>query len=96
LDNKNGNGWFIKFYSPTCSHCKALAPTWTSFADLYSSEVNVGEVDCIQEHALCGKYNISSVPTLLYFPPFENFHFHKFDGDRTIEEFVAFSTEPHQ
>ncbi|KAL5343954.1 thioredoxin-like protein [Aspergillus crustosus] len=31
---KNGY-WFIKQYSPTCPHCKAVAPTWQTLYEFY-------------------------------------------------------------
>ena len=33
-DIKNGY-WFIKHYSPYCSHCKAIAPTWQTLYEFY-------------------------------------------------------------
>jgi hypothetical protein len=31
---KNGY-WFVKHYSPSCPHCKAIAPTWQTLYEYY-------------------------------------------------------------
>ena len=54
----NENGWFVKFFAPWCGHCKHLAPTWTEFAEEWTNEVNVGEVDCTQYWDICNKHGV--------------------------------------
>ena len=44
--NQNGNGYFVKFFAPSCIHCKKMAPIWEKFAEEYGDKINVAEVDC--------------------------------------------------
>jgi len=41
---ENERGWFIKFYAPWCSHCKAIAPVWENLATQMKDKLNIGEV----------------------------------------------------
>ncbi|OMJ28298.1 Thioredoxin domain-containing protein 5 [Smittium culicis] len=55
---------FIKFFSPTCSHCLNLAPNWIKLADELKDKVGVYEFDCLADSDFCSKNNISGYPTL--------------------------------
>ncbi|QQP57056.1 Uncharacterized protein FKW44_001920 [Caligus rogercresseyi] len=47
---------FVKFFAPWCSHCKRLAPTWSSLADKYAEkDVQIARVDCTIETEFCSR-----------------------------------------
>lgn len=63
----DGDGlYFIDHYSPYCSHCKALAPTFDRLAVQYASEGSVKfvKLDCIANGDLCSEHEIAAFPTL--------------------------------
>ncbi|KDN44078.1 disulfide isomerase [Tilletiaria anomala UBC 951] len=62
----------VEFYAPWCGHCKNLAPIYDKVAKDFENEddVVVAQFDADQaNHKTIGeKYQISSYPTLLFFP----------------------------
>ncbi|KAJ3099732.1 hypothetical protein HK100_004845 [Physocladia obscura] len=60
------SAWLVKFFSPYCHHCIAFAPTWVEVAKALKGSVNVGEIDCTVEFALCKKYSILMYPTVQF------------------------------
>ncbi|OJD15562.1 hypothetical protein AJ78_04185 [Emergomyces pasteurianus Ep9510] len=59
--------WFIKFYTPWCSHCKAMSASWLQMARDMKGSLNVGEVNCEQEPRLCKDARVGSYPTIYFF-----------------------------
>lgn len=60
--------YFIKFFSPYCPHCTALAPKWTA---AYQSVVDKGvdtfkwaSVNCVEQGDLCSEQSITGYPDL--------------------------------
>ncbi|EGD73898.1 molecular chaperone DnaJ [Salpingoeca rosetta] len=86
----SGDTWFVNFYSPGCSHCRDLAPTWKQFAHVLRDAVGVGAINCEEFWNTCQQLHIRAFPTLLLF--------HKGDGSytpyrgraRDIESLTAF------
>ena len=66
-----GKTVFIKFYSPTCAHCKSMAPDWERMAKEWVDHEQglVGAVDCTKEAKFCDEMKIKGVPTCLYGEP---------------------------
>src|SRR5262245_31299735 len=57
----------VDFGATWCSPCRALAPTVAALANDYQGRLKVGTVD-IDEHAeTAAKYQVRSVPTMLFF-----------------------------
>ena len=57
----------VDFYANWCGPCKMLAPFIEQVAEEYDGKVKVCKVDVDNVETLAYKYNIRSIPTLLYF-----------------------------
>ncbi len=57
----------LDFWAEWCGPCKMLGPTIDEIANEYVGKAVVGKVDLDEEQALAGRFNISSIPTLLFF-----------------------------
>jgi DnaJ family protein C protein 10 len=60
--------WFIKFYSPMCSHCHVMSPNWRQLAQELNAVIKVAAVNCEEDWVLCRKEGISSYPSLVLYP----------------------------
>jgi len=56
--------WFINYYSPRCSHCHDLAPTWRRVAKQLKGVIRIGAVNCQDEFMLCQRQGIRAYPSL--------------------------------
>lgn len=65
--------WFVNFYSPLCSHCHELAPTWRALARELQGVIMFGAVNCEDEWALCRQQNIRAYPSLIFYPKAERY-----------------------
>ncbi|XP_028393271.1 dnaJ homolog subfamily C member 10-like [Dendronephthya gigantea] len=77
--------WFINFYSPYCSHCHDLAPTWREVAKELEGVVRIGAVNCQEDWSLCNQQGIQSYPSLVFYPGGEFFR-----GKKTTERIVEY------
>uniref|UniRef100_A0A8B9FJP6 Sulfhydryl oxidase n=1 Tax=Amazona collaria TaxID=241587 RepID=A0A8B9FJP6_9PSIT len=60
--------WLVQFYSSSCGHCTAFAPTWRALAgDVkdWESAIRLGVLDCGEEenYQTCKEYGIHYYPT---------------------------------
>lgn len=78
--------WFINFYSPRCSHCHDLAPTWRSLARELDGVIRIGAVNCGEDWFLCRQQGIHGYPSLVIFPKRE-----EFQGNRNEETLLKFA-----
>jgi len=78
--------WFINFYSPRCSHCHTLAPSWREMARELDGVIRIGAVNCADERQLCQMQGVHGYPSLILFP-----NKLKYQGDRTTRELVKFA-----
>ncbi|CUM67741.1 uncharacterized protein PRCAT00005446001 [Priceomyces carsonii] len=64
----------VEFFSPYCSHCKALFPTWketyqTYFQEMKDLGIQMRQVNCIESGDLCDREDVNFYPNLrLYLP----------------------------
>ncbi|KAM5151590.1 dnaJ homolog subfamily C member 10 [Mantella aurantiaca] len=85
----SGQVWFINFYSPRCSHCHDLAPTWREFAKEMDGLIRIGAVNCGDDRMLCRSRGINSYPSLYIFKP--GMSPVKYFGDRLTDHLVNFA-----
>ncbi|XP_063000496.1 sulfhydryl oxidase 2 [Elgaria multicarinata webbii] len=69
------SAWLVQFYSSSCGHCVAFAPTWRALAgDVHEwgPAISVGVLDCGDEvnYDTCKEYGIQYYPTFRYFRAF--------------------------
>lgn len=57
----------VDFYADWCGPCKMLAPFVEEVAEEYEGKVNVCKVNVDNVETLAYKYNVRSIPTLMYF-----------------------------
>ena len=56
----------IDFFATWCGPCKMLSPIISEIANEYSNSIKVCKVNVDENQDLAMKYNIMSVPTLLF------------------------------
>jgi protein disulfide-isomerase A6 len=83
---------FVKFYSPNCGHCKAMAPDFAE-ASTMSKDVDFGGVDCVAQDKICKDYKIDGYPTIYLFGK-GNVTGKEFkDHERSVDGFIDFIEE---
>jgi protein disulfide-isomerase-like protein len=78
----------VKFYSPGCGHCEAMAEDFDEAASVFT-DVTFGGVDCIQEDALCSNFDIGGYPTIYFFKANDEKPI-DYEGGRTADDFISF------
>ncbi|XP_024893303.1 dnaJ homolog subfamily C member 10-like isoform X1 [Temnothorax curvispinosus] len=86
------SSWFVNFYSPMCSHCHHLAPTWKEVAKLLDGVVKIAAVNCEYNSQLCHQVGIRAYPTLLYFQK-NSQHGEHYRGEKTQEAITRFALD---
>jgi thioredoxin 1 len=61
------NPVIVDFYADWCGPCKMIAPALEEIATDLQGKVKIGKVNVDEQSALAQRYNIQSLPTLLYF-----------------------------
>ncbi|KAE8580734.1 hypothetical protein XENTR_v10024516 [Xenopus tropicalis] len=85
----SGEVWFINFYSPGCSHCHTLAPTWRKFAKEMDGLLRIGAVNCGDNRGLCRSQGINGYPSLCIYKAGMNPV--KYHGERSKDQLVRFA-----
>lgn len=84
--------WFVNFYSPHCSHCHELAPTWRKLAQELEGVIRIAAVNCEDDHPLCYQLSINAYPTLIYYEKeshlYEGIHYRSSRTLEALKEFV--------
>lgn len=57
----------VDFYADWCGPCKMISPALEEIASELTGRVKVAKVNVDEESALAQRYNVQSLPTLLYF-----------------------------
>ncbi|XP_020585867.1 protein disulfide isomerase-like 5-1 [Phalaenopsis equestris] len=82
--------WFVKFCVPWCKYCNKLGTLWEELGKAVEAEdeIEVGEVDCSLNKAVCTKVHIYSYPTFKIF--YDGEEFAKYQGQRDVESLKSF------
>jgi len=84
---------FVEFYATWCGHCKRLAPIWTQLGEKYApikDKLMIAKLD-VPENDLPASlpFRVQGFPTLK-FKPAGGREFIDYEGDRSLENLVAF------
>mmetsp|Transcript_30247 Transcript_30247/g.54770 ORF Transcript_30247/g.54770 Transcript_30247/m.54770 type:complete len:251 (+) Transcript_30247:85-837(+) len=99
---RKGKLVFIKFYAPSCPHCKSFAGDWNKLATYYqelpdNDNVVIGSIDCTNSpkgKELCAKFKIMGLPTLLYGDAsLGGIYLEEYGGEKTFDELKSFAAE---
>jgi thioredoxin 1 len=56
----------VDFWAEWCGPCRAMGPVVEDLAKEYSGKVNIGKLNVDHNPNVCVKYNITSIPTILF------------------------------
>lgn len=57
----------VDFWAPWCGPCRAIAPTVEALAEIYEKDVNFFKCNVDDNPLLPSKFDIKSIPTLIFF-----------------------------
>lgn len=57
----------VDFWAAWCGPCKMIAPILEELAEEYAGKVKITKLDIDSNNKTAGKYNIMSIPSLLFF-----------------------------
>ena len=56
----------VDFWAPWCGPCRAIAPTLEALGEEYAGRVAIAKVNVDEEPTLAARYQVRSIPTLLF------------------------------
>ena len=56
----------VDFYADWCGPCRMVSPIVEELAGQYTGKVKVGKLNVYESSAVARKYNVMSIPTLLF------------------------------
>jgi len=68
FDKKIAKGnWVVDFWASWCAPCKIMAPYFEAAAKDLKGKVNFGKIDAEHESELAQRFQVMSIPTLIFF-----------------------------
>ena len=68
FDAKTSKGnWIIDFWAPWCGPCRVVGPIIEGLAVEYKGKVHIGKVNVDENQATAMKFEIMSIPDVLFF-----------------------------
>lgn len=88
----------VDFFSPYCSHCKRLEPTWKKAWEQFATEhkdlsLTFSRVDCVASGDICNQENIEYYPTIRLYGPEGAIKNYPSDYERTVEDLIKFAKD---
>jgi thioredoxin 1 len=56
----------VDFYAEWCGPCKMMAPIIDDLAEVYEGKVKIGKLNTDENRETASKYNVMSIPTILF------------------------------
>jgi protein disulfide-isomerase A1 len=83
----------VEFYAPWCGHCKKIAPIYDEVATKLAHNKNlvIAKMDSTLNET--DKISVQGFPTIKFWPAGNKSAPIDFEGDRTVEGFIAFLTK---
>jgi len=57
----------VDFWAEWCGPCRAVAPVIESIAEEYAGQIKVGKLDVDSNRQTTERFNVRSIPSILYF-----------------------------
>jgi thioredoxin 1 len=57
----------VDFWAEWCGPCHAVAPAIASLAEEYAGKVKIGKLDVDSNRRVTERFNVRSIPSILYF-----------------------------
>jgi len=64
---KNKKPTLVDFWAPWCGPCQMMGPIITEVAKDMSGKATIGKLNVDENQATAEKYNVSSIPTIIFF-----------------------------
>lgn len=86
---------FIKMYAPWCGHCKSMAPAWEEFAEKMEGDdsIIVANFDATANDPGHAAFSASGYPTIYWAPKDSRTAPVKYQGGRSVEDFMKYVKE---
>jgi protein disulfide-isomerase A1 len=85
----------VNFYSPSCSHCRRLAPKYEEAAtELKENNVPLAKVNCLEDAEFCRDMGVTYYPKMEVFRGLESRELYR--GERTTESYVIHNFDGHR